>query len=104
MPAEASAQAGEITAKNIADYFSGATVFQVEREGYQEAMQIPKVKQEAVDKAIIAAVENGVLWLLCGPASILGEPIPPGVLNAGARLCAPPAVIPAAEILPENLP
>jgi hypothetical protein len=104
LPAEASAQAGEITAKNIADYFSGATVVQVEREGYQEAMQIPKVKQEAVDKAIIAAVENGVLWLLCGPASILGEPIPPGVLNAGARLCAPPAVIPAAEILPENLP
>ncbi len=38
------------------------------------------------------------------PASILGETIPTGVLTAGARLCAPPAMISAAEILPENLP
>ena len=42
--------------------------------------------------------------MLSGPASILGEPIPPGVLNPSARLCAPPAVIAPAEILPENLP
>ena len=93
----------EITAKAVADYFGGSTVIQVEREGYQEPMQIPKAGQEAVNKAIGEAVENGALWLLCGPASILGEPIPPGVLNANAKLCVPPAVIAAAEILPENL-
>jgi hypothetical protein len=57
-----------------------------------------------VEKAISAAVEGGSLWLLSGPASILAEPIPPGVLNPSARLSAPPAVIAPAEILPENLP
>ena len=94
----------EITAKAVADYFSGSTVVQVEREGYQEPMQIPKAAQSVVDKAISAAVEAGLLWLLSGPASILGEPIPAGILNANARLCGPPAVIGAPEILAENLP
>lgn len=94
----------EITAKTVADYFSGSTVVQVEREGYQEPMQIPKAEQSVVDKAISAAVEAGLLWLLSGPASVLGEPIPAGILNANARLCAPPAVIGAPEILAENLP
>lgn len=94
----------EITAKAVADYFSGSTVVQVEREGYQEPMQIPKAAQSVVDKAINAGVEAGLLWLLSGPASILGEPIPAGILNANARLCAPPAVIGAPEILAENLP
>ena len=32
------------------------------------------------------------------------EPIPAGVLNASGKLCVPPVVIAAAEILPENLP
>ena len=94
----------QITAKAVADYFSGSTVVQVEREGYQEPMQIPKAAQLVVDKAICAAVESGILWLLSGPASILGEPIPAGIMNANARLCAPPAVIGAPEILAENLP
>jgi hypothetical protein len=49
-------------------------------------------------------VEAGVLWLTSGPASVLAEPIPAGVLTAGAVLQEPPAMIAAAEILPENLP
>ena len=63
----------EITAKAVADYFSGSTVVQVERDGYQEPMQIPKAAQSVVDKAISAAVESGILWLLSGPASILAN-------------------------------
>jgi hypothetical protein len=94
----------EITAKAVADHFNGSTVVQIERDGYKEPMQIPKAAQPVVDKAIGAAVESGVLWLLSGPASILGEPIPAGVLNANAKLCAPPEVIGAPEILAENLP
>ncbi len=94
----------EIAVKAVADYFNGSTVIQVDRGGYQEPMRIPRASQEVLDKAIAAAVENATLWMLSGPASILGEPIPAGVLNASARLCAPPAVIAAAEILPENLP
>ncbi len=94
----------EITVKAVLDYFNGATVAQVDRGGYQEPMRIPKAPPGSLEKSIAAAVENGILWLLSGPASILGEPIPAGVLNAKARLCPPPSIIAAAEILPENLP
>jgi len=94
----------EITVKAVVDYFGGTTVVRVEREGYQEPMQIPKAGQTVVEKAVAAAVEGGSLWLLSGPATILGEPIPAGVLTISAKLCAPPAVIAAAEIMPENLP
>jgi hypothetical protein len=94
----------EITVQTAFDYFGGATVVKVDRGGYQEPMQIPKASQEVVEAAISAAVAEGSIWLLSGPASILGEPIPAGVLNASGRLCEPPAVIAAAEILPENLP
>ena len=94
----------EITVKAIFDYFNGSTVVQVDRGKYQEPMRIPKASPPITEKAISSAVEGGSLWLLSGPASILGEPIPAGVLNANARLGPPPSVIAAAEILPENLP
>ena len=94
----------EITMKAIFDYFNGSTVVQVDRGKYQEPMRIPKANPPITEKAISSAVEGGSLWLLSGPASILGEPIPAGVLNANARLGTPPPVIAAAEILPENLP
>ncbi len=103
LPAEASAQAGEIAVQAVFDYFGGKTVVQVERGGYQEPMQIPKAEQTVVEMAIAAAVAEGSIWLLSGPASILGEPIPAGVLSANGKLCVPPAAIAAAEILPENL-
>jgi hypothetical protein len=96
--------AAEITVQSVAEYFNGSLVIQVERQGYQDSMPIPKVGYAVVEKAISAAVEGGSLWLLSGPASILAETIPPGVLNPSARLSAPPPVIAPAEILPENLP
>jgi len=96
--------ADEITFQAVTDYFNGKNVVQVEREGYLESLPIPKAAEGVVEKAVASAVESGLLWLLSGPASILGEPIPPGVLNESAQLSAPPAVIAAAEILPENLP
>ncbi|MBI4525152.1 MAG: DUF499 domain-containing protein [Deltaproteobacteria bacterium] len=94
----------EITAKAVADYFGGSKVVHVERDGYQEPMVIPKAGQAVVDKAISTAVEKGVLWLVSGPASIIGEPIPAGVLTPNATLRRPPSVVAPAEILPENLP
>lgn len=94
---------GEITVRGLADYFGGAKVVQVDRGGYQEPVHIPKASQAVVDTAVSAAVEGGNIWLLSGPASILGEPIPTGVLSAAAKLCTPPAPIAAAEIMPENL-
>lgn len=94
----------EITVKTAIDYFSGSKIVQVDRGGYQEPMQIPKVTKEVIEQAVGKAVEESLIWLLSGPASIFGEPIPAGILNAKAKLCPPPSVIAAAEILPENLP
>ncbi len=94
----------EITVQSDIDYFGGGKVVQVEKGGYSEPVQIPKASQEVVEKAVSEAVENGSIWLLSGPASILGEPIPAGVLTPTAKLSVPPAPISAAEILPENLP
>jgi hypothetical protein len=94
----------EIAAQAVIGYFAGGKVVQVEKGGYSEPVPIPKASQQVVEKAIAGAVENGSIWLQSGPASILGEPIPAGVLSPTARLSVPPAIIPAAEILPENLP
>ena len=77
---------------------------QIEREGYQESMHVPKAGHEVVEKAIGQAVEQGFVWLLSGPASLLAETVPAGVLNPAARLCAPPPSISAADMLSENLP
>ncbi|MBM4084628.1 MAG: ATP-binding protein, partial [Planctomycetes bacterium] len=94
----------EITVKDVGDYFAGGNTVQVDRGGYQEPMPIPRIGPAVLEKSVAAAVENGILWMLSGPASILGEPIPAGVLTAAAKLCAPPAPIAAAGVLPENLP
>jgi len=94
----------QIQVKDVVDYFSGVKVVQVPREGYTEAVQIPKAGREAIESAIEAAVRSGRLWLLSGPASILGEEIPTGVLTDGAALRKPPLPISATEILSETLP
>ncbi len=93
----------EITIQSVMDYFGGSTVVHIERDGYEEPIQIPKAGQDVVENAVDAAVENTIVWLLSGPASILGEPIPTGVVNLNARICVPPAIITPAEILPEIL-
>jgi len=94
----------EIKVKEITDYFSGSNVVMVQKEGYQEPATIPKVSRSTVEAAIKSAVQEGVLWLLAGPASILGEEIPEGILSEDAILRMPPQPIPAPEILSENMP
>lgn len=94
----------EITVQIVLDYFNGKTVVQVQHEGYIEPVSIPKAGADVVNKAITDAVEAGALWLMSGPASVLSEPIPAGILTPKAILCQPPERIAAAEILPENLP
>jgi hypothetical protein len=93
----------EVTVEAIINYFDGGRVVQVDRGGYKEPVHIPKTSKQVAEKSIAAAVENGLVWLTSGPASILGEPIPAGVLTPAAVLASPPAIIPAAELLPENL-
>jgi hypothetical protein len=85
------------------DYFDGTKVVNVDKGGFTEAVQVPKASTEVVYAAVNEAVEAGKLWLLSGPASLLSEPIPAGVLTPTAKLRMPPALISAASILPENL-
>lgn len=93
-----------ITVQTVIDYFNGANVVQVQRDGYMEPLPIPKASTEVIKTAVTQAVESGALWLTNGPASILAEPIPTGVLNEQALIQQPPVQIMAAEILPETLP
>lgn len=93
-----------ISAQNVHDYFAGGKIVQVRRNGYSEPTAVPKASAEVIDSAIKAAVESGLLWLLNGPASLLAEPVPTGVLTPSATLLSPPPQIGAAEILTQTLP
>ncbi|HOI74473.1 MAG TPA: DUF499 domain-containing protein [Syntrophales bacterium] len=94
----------EITVQDVSDFFSGKTVVQIEKDGYKEPLAIPKASAEVIEQAVTAAVENSNIWLRSGPASILGETIPPGIFSAKASLCIPPPPVTAPALLPENLP
>lgn len=96
--------ADEITAQDVIDYFNGTKVVQVDKGGFTEPVPVPKASTGVVDAAIGETVAEGKVWLLSGPASLLAEPIPTGVLTPAAKLRLPPAMISAAAILPETLP
>ncbi|MCW5968654.1 MAG: ATP-binding protein [Blastocatellales bacterium] len=96
-------ECAEITFKNLRDYFSGTQVVKLKRDGYEEPLMIPKAEVEALEEAVSAAVRGGRLWLTSGPASMLAEEIPAGLLTDDARLQAPPLPIPAIELLEQNL-
>ena len=89
----------EITVQNLYDYFAGGLVVNIPKNGYEEPLTIPKCESEDLDAAVSQAVEQGILWLTNGPASILNVAVPPGVLNASASLRPPPASIPVDELM-----
>ena len=93
-----------ITVQNLYDYFAGGNIVNIPKEGYEEPLTIPKCEPADVDAAVLEAVEQGTLWLTSGPASILNEPVPPGVLSASASLQPPPAPIPVQELTDAAIP
>lgn len=93
-----------ISVQQVVDYFSGQHVARVQKEDYSEPLAIPHAEPATVNAAIGVAVHSGRLWLTYGPASILGEEIPTGLLAPDALLQAPPPPIGAPEILPAALP
>ncbi len=97
-------QGEQVRVGEVLEYFGGGRVVQAPRDGYSEAVTIPTAGEEAVRAAVAGAVEKGLVWLVNGPATILAEPIPAGVLTPNAVLRNPPPAIGAAEILPANLP
>ena len=76
----------------------------IQREGYEEPVTIPKAERATVELAVQTTVRESKLWLTSGPASILAEEIPAGLLTDDARLQPPPQPIPAMDVLPANLP
>ena len=93
-----------ITVANIVDYFSGGRTVTVLREGCEEPIDIPTCPTDAVETAIAAAVQQASLWLLNGPASFQGEPLPAGVLTPAATLRAPLEPLPVQRLLKDAVP
>ena len=94
----------EITVQNLYDYFAGGYVVNIPKDGYEEPLAIPKCDPAVVDAAVLEAVERGTVWFTSGPASILNEPVPAGVLNAAALLRPPPAPILVDELMAKAIP
>lgn len=94
----------EIAVGDVIGYFAGGHTVAVPKEGYEDTAIIPKCDPAAVEAAIGEAVERGRLWLISGPASLLGEPVPAGVLAPAATLQPPPALIPVGELTAESIP
>ena len=94
----------EITVKDVHGYFSGEHTVTVPREGYDDTFAIPGCDSSCVDQALTNAVEQGLLWMINGPASILGELVPPGILNPSAKLRPPPAPIVVDELMAASIP
>jgi len=97
-------ETGSVKLKDLHAYFGGGNVVRVQREGYVEPMPIPRAGREVVDVAVRRAVKEKRLWLTAGPASLLGEDVPPGLLAAEAELQAPPEAVDPTALVPANLP
>ena len=96
--------AEEISVQDVYDYFVGGHTVSVPKEGYEEMLSIPKCEPAEVETAILQAVEQGLVWLTSGPASILKEPVPAGVLSATAILRPPPERIDVDELMAKSIP
>jgi len=94
----------ELAVGDVYAYFGGGKVVQVPKETYTESLVIPKAEQSVVETAMRLAVEQGIVWLVSGPASLFKEPIPAGVLSDASTLLPPPASVPVTDVLPEALP
>ena len=94
----------EISVQDVYDYFAGGHTVTLPKEGYEDILTIPKCESADVETAISQAVEQGLVWLTSGPASILKEPVPAGVLSAAAILRPPPERIDVAELMTDSIP
>ena len=94
----------EITVKDVHDYFSGEHMVTVPREGYDDTFFVPGCDPSRVDEVLAEAVAQGLLWMTNGPASLLGEPVPPGILGPSAKLRRPPDPIAVDELMSAAIP
>lgn len=76
----------------------------IPKDGYEEPAKVPKAPRAVLFAAVEQAVEQGKLWLTAGQASILGEPIPAGLLTDEAQFQPPPPPIPVSDVTSSALP
>jgi len=96
-------QGDEISVQSVHSYFEGGRAVQVPKEGYEDTFFTPACGPDQVSEAISQAVAQGSIWMTNGPASILGEPIPAGVLTPSAVLRRPPDQIAVGELMAEEI-
>jgi hypothetical protein len=97
-------QNGHTTIQDVTDYFSGSKVIQISKGEYEEPQRVPKSDGKIIEAAVSGAVQQGLVWLISGPASLWNEEVPPGILGPAAELLLPPNPIPATALLPESVP
>ena len=95
--------AEKITVQEAHSYFSGDHTVTIPMEGYDDIIPIPACEPSQVDEAISQAVAQGLIWMTNGPASILGEPIPAGILSPSAVLRPPPEPIVVSELMAQEI-
>jgi hypothetical protein len=97
-------KSAELKLKDVIEYFRGGATVKVQRDGYEETLSVPKADRPVVEAATKGAVKQGILWMTEGPASILGEEVPVGLLSDSSLFQAPPPPIPSTAILSADLP
>ncbi len=94
----------QLATKDLLAFFAGNKTVNVPKDGYEETLTIPRVSREVLFQTVRQAVQGVGLWLTNGPATLLGEEIPEGILTEDAILHPPPKPVSAHELLPPNLP
>ena len=94
----------ELSVQDVINYFANGHLETVQKDGYDDIASIPQCEEKLVQEAIERAVENRLLWLTNGQASIFGETIPPGILGSNAKLQAPLAAIAPQQLVAAAIP
>ncbi len=94
----------ELRFSALCEYFAGGKAVKIKRDGYDESIVTPRADRSVLERAVSEAVHAGRLWLISGAASVLGEPIGPGLITEDARVLPPPPPIPASDLLPSAVP
>jgi hypothetical protein len=92
------------TVADVIAYFAGGHTVVVPKDGYDEPVTIPACAAPAVESAVSGAVSQGILWLVHGPASFQGEPVPAGVLTPSAQLLRPLPPISVDRLMQDAIP
>ena len=95
---------GALPVRKLLDYFSGEHIVAIDRGGYEDHQPIPRCAEDAIRRATTAAVNNGTVWVVNGPASYWKEEVGFGAFDEAAELRPPPTAIPPHELTAEHLP